>query len=183
VVLACDTTFFQDESTSYFVEFAFGMADGELSFLVEVETYGPEYNPSHYCKRSDIENVFGPHNVSAWSDIENRSDPAFIASRIAWAIQAATNEINDRLRGGAYELPFAPIPETIRTVAATLAGVMLYESRGIEDVEESTGKPLHKLHWHRNRVEKILTEIRSGIRKLGGGLSNNRKNTNAPFSF
>jgi len=121
---------------------------------------------SAYCVRADIEQMFGPVNVTKWADLDNDRDADKIAARIAAMIDDASNEIDDRLRGGSYEIPFGTAPKTVQLLAARLAGVLLYEARGVEDFESETGKPYHRLQWHRDRVDRVLSQIRSGARRL-----------------
>lgn len=115
-----------------------------------------------YCSRSDINDIFGSTNVTKWADLDNDADAAEITSRIARAIVWGTTEINDRLRGGPYTIPL-PITAaaTIVDLCATLAGVWLYRSRGVDDESE-----IDKYKWHWDRVEKTLSEIRGGKRRL-----------------
>ncbi|HQU42388.1 MAG TPA: DUF1320 family protein [Pirellulales bacterium] len=127
---------------------------------------------TYYCQRSDIEAVFGPANVAKWADIENNGDPVAIAARVASAIAWATEEINDKLRGGPYVIPLAggtvgpALPVTVVDLSANLAGVWLYESRGVQDFSEETGTPYHRLQWNRKRSYDALAEIRANKRQI-----------------
>lgn len=119
-----------------------------------------------YCTAADILTFFGKTNVNRWADLENTKVQSEIDARIAVAITYAHNEVNDRLRGGPYTTPLVePPPNIITDIAARLAGVWLYESRGVEDIEES-GKAVHKLTWHKDYARRVLREIRNGIRRL-----------------
>lgn len=127
---------------------------------------------TYYCQRSDVEAVFGPSNVLKWADIENDGDVDAIAARVASAIAWATEEINDKLRGGPYTIPLtglsvAPaLPTTVVDLTANLAGVWLYESRGVQDFSEETGTPYHRLQWNRKRAYDAMKEIRAGQRQI-----------------
>jgi len=121
---------------------------------------------SSYCARADIEQIFGRTNVTKSADLDNNDDAEAIAARIDAMIAAASNEINDRLRGGPYRVPITQICETIKLLTAHLAGVMLYEARGIQDFDATSGLPYHRLHWHRTHVDTVLVQIRSGVRRL-----------------
>ena len=115
-----------------------------------------------YCTRSDINDIFGTSNVTTWADLNNDSDGDVITARVARSIAWATTEINDRLRGGPYEIPLpSTVAATITDLCATLAGVWLYRSRGVDDESE-----IDKYKWHWDRVEKTLSEIRAGKRRL-----------------
>lgn len=121
---------------------------------------------SAYCTREDIEQVFGRTNVTKSADLDDNGNAEEIAARITAMIVAASNEVDDRLRGGPYRVPITQTCETIKFLTAHLAGVMLYEARGVQDFDTTTGLPYHRLHWHRTHVDTILTQIRSGVRRL-----------------
>ncbi len=121
---------------------------------------------SAYCARADIEQIFGTSNVEKWADLDDDADATKITARITAMIAEASEDIDDQLRGGRYELPFPSGTMTITTLAARLAGVLLYEARGVRDFESETGTPYHRLQWHRNRVEQVIKEIQSGQRIL-----------------
>ena len=85
-----------------------------------------------YAQQSDIENVFGPNNVAAWS----RYDPgapsgAADTTRIAAALAYADAEINSFFADGPYALPLvcSISASTIANWAGVIAGVWLYGSR------------------------------------------------------
>jgi hypothetical protein len=138
---------------------------GVLTLTFTVRTF-PTAVSGGYCDRADIEDQFGIENVGKWADLENHGDDGLIEARIDAAIQWATNEVDDRLRGGPYEVPIASPTHTMVAVTATLAGVWLYEARGVQDFDEASGKPTHKLAWAKDRAEKILTDVRAGKRRL-----------------
>lgn len=122
-----------------------------------------------YALRQDIEDVYGITNVSKWADLENLEDPVYIDRRIVWALKSSYDEINTLLLGGPYAIPFANAPRTIVNLQAEFAGVLLYESRGIQDFNPDTGKAVHQLSWHRENVEKRCAQIKAGrIRLLKG---------------
>jgi phage gp36-like protein len=136
-----------------------------------------------YCQQSDIENVFGAANIAKWADMDNTGDPVEIASRIAAAIAWATAEIEDRLRGGPYLIPLTATPPTIVNLCAQLAGVWLYESRGVQEFNVETGEPCHRLQWNRRAAETALAEIRAGKRRLDSSVSPAGVGAAAPFAI
>jgi phage gp36-like protein len=156
---------FPTAATIYTVVYAITTATGSLNLTFEVRTLDETSVPG-YCDRGDIEDQFGVANVGKWADLENHNDDAMISARIDAAIAWAKQEIDDRLRGRYYEIPFSPAPATIVRIAATLAGVWLYESRGVQDFDEATGKPNHKLAWAKDQADKLLVDIVSGKRRL-----------------
>lgn len=120
-----------------------------------------------YAARTNVEAVFGVDSVSKWADLENEGVEADIAARIASALSYAEDEVNGRLRGGPYSIPLGePVESSIVDITAKLAGVWLYESRGVQDIDPETGRPLHKLVWHKKDAEQKMSDILSGKRRL-----------------
>ena len=120
-----------------------------------------------YCARADIESVFGVENVKQWADLDNDEVSTKIAARITAAIAYAQAEVDDRLRGGPYTPPLdEPPPSVITDIAAKLAGVWMYENRGVRDYNPDTGEAEHRLTFQKDDAEKKLREIRVGLRRL-----------------
>lgn len=121
---------------------------------------------SNYCVKGDIEAIFGPTNVGTWADLDNDADPVKIAARIALAIDYASNEIDDRLRNSRYVIPLTTsepaIPDTVKRMGATYAGVWLYEARGVDDVDNDSGSPRHRLSIHVDRFDAWIKMVLSG---------------------
>ena len=122
----------------------------------EEEPPDPQPELIMYCTRTDIENLFGVRNVAIWSNLDSTATGAD-ESRITAAIAHATAWINDRFRGGRFTIPLAnsasATPDAIRDLAARLAGVWLYESRGVDEQDEE-GRPINRLGFHRRYVER-----------------------------
>lgn len=119
-----------------------------------------------YCTRADIEQVFGPENVRKWAELDGDANSTNVTNRIADAIKYAGVDIDDALRGGAYAVPFDPVPTKIVDLCRRMAAVRLYEARGVQDVNEDTGAPMHRLMWHKRDCEKQLKEIRTGRMRI-----------------
>ena len=133
-----------------------------------------------YCVRADIEGVFGTENVQTWGNLENgdvldASVLTAIETRITKAIADSQAEIDAKLLGGSYTIPFVePVETIIRMVSELLAGVTLYEARGVQDfatvdprIEGGTERnPAHRLAWHRKRALMMLNELLSGRLQL-----------------
>ncbi len=85
-----------------------------------------------YAQQSDIEAVFGPNNVAAWSrfDPAAPSGPAD-ANRITAALAFADSEINSFFAQGPYVLPLvcATGAAALAHWAGVIAGIWLYGSR------------------------------------------------------
>lgn len=121
-----------------------------------------------YCTRSDIETRFGAANVRKWADLDNSNDDTTISDRIDAAIQSVQDsQIDPALRCGPYTMPMSdPVDPLITDIAARLAGVWLYEARGVEDINEITGQPNHRLAWAKKDALRMLAMVQSGALKL-----------------
>lgn len=120
-----------------------------------------------YCTQQDVKDLFGNNNVVKWADLDNDQDATKISDRIDRAIAWADNEIDSLLRQSVYAIPFvAPVPLDIKNVSATLAGVNLYENRGIQDFDPETGKAVHRLIYHKERAYKTIRQILARQRHL-----------------
>lgn len=120
-----------------------------------------------YAVRLDIENIFGVFNVSKWADIDGQTHPVAIIARITEALTLITEEIDDILRGGPYTIPFTVVPSMIKRICATLAGIWLYEARGVTDTD-ANGQPLHKYVSMKQDAYSKLQAIRCGAIVLDG---------------
>jgi len=97
-----------------------------------------------------------------------------ITARINRAIEAASAEIDDRFRRSVYVIPFVPVdgaepavfPTTLVNICATLAGVWLYEARGVQDFDPATGSPVHRQAWKRNHALGIIKQVLTGTMDL-----------------
>ena len=118
-----------------------------------------------YSVRTDLDGVFGKNNVDAWADLDGDQDAAKITTRIANAIVTADDRIDSFMRGGLYSLPLvnklSETPVIIRDVSAKLAGVWLYESRGVQDLTPE-GAPMHRLQWHKKDATSTLRKLAAG---------------------
>lgn len=123
---------------------------------------------STYCLQADIETYYGRNSVAQWADLNSGGAQSEIDARIAAAIAAASDEINARMRGGPYTVPFSDDPDTpatIRRVAVWLAGYDLYNPRGAQDFT-AEGESVHRLSGDRDRALKAMAEIHAGVMEL-----------------
>lgn len=112
-----------------------------------------------------MELEFGTENVRKWADIDNNGDETFITNRINRALTNAEAQINVLFGLRGYEVPIAadPIPTIINEIAAKLAAVLLYESHGIKDFNESTGRGQHALYFIKREVMDWIRGFRAGL--------------------
>jgi hypothetical protein len=95
-----------------------------------------------YAAQSDIENIFSPANVAAWSLFETgtpsgSANPAQIANALAYA----DSQINSFFADGPYVVPLTCSISQPAVVywAAVLAGIWLYGSRASVSYIDYTG--------------------------------------------
>jgi hypothetical protein len=124
--------------------------------------------PTVYCQRADLEIVYGVSNIKQWASTDNDANAAKIQARIDWACEAAYDYINERLLLGDNSVPISPVYRNLVTMSAMLAGVILYESRGVGDVDPMSGRPVHRLKFARDRVDGWIRASQTGLRSLGG---------------
>jgi phage gp36-like protein len=91
-----------------------------------------------YAAQSDIEDIFGITNVAVWSQLDPTQPPgAADTDRIQTALNYASAKIiSFFFNQGNYATPLVPLNNDVLLVtrwAATLAGVWLYQSRGLRD--------------------------------------------------
>ncbi len=114
------------------------------------------------CTKADIEAIFGADNVAKWADKDEDQNTTKINTRIASAIDYATADFYDRLRGGVVTIPFTSFDRTSVDLCSRLAGVWLYEAWGLEDSQDG----VHLLTRHRKHAYGELERIRTGVRRL-----------------
>jgi len=118
-----------------------------------------------WCVKADIEQQFGPDNVADWADLDNDDNATKIANRIAAAITYAEAFAKAMLRGSPLSLTRidASVPTLITVATAIIAGVYLYECRGLEDASPNPdGSPRHRLASAKASALQTLEMIRDG---------------------
>ena len=106
---------------------------------------------STYCTQSQVEDVFGIENVKLWSDLDNSGSTD--TDRITRAIAVVSERIDDVIRVTNYKVGLLneddAISVSVSDLAATLAGIWLYEARGSRDFNTETGEVTHRLEYKR----------------------------------
>lgn len=122
-----------------------------------------------YGTRAGMEIIFGTKNISKWADANNNENAGEISDRIDWALNEATDRIDDRLRRGPYDIPFSVAPRRIETLCNRLAGVILYETpRGL--IDEG---PQIAISEMRDEIDNTLDAILRGREKLDADVTAN----------
>lgn len=124
--------------------------------------------------QADLERVYGVENIRVWSNLEPDVDASEGAdtSRIADAITAATNEVNDMFRPmGYYALPLPTTNSTIRDWIATKAGVWLFSSRpsGGGDAAATWADKVEQVDIAIERYQSRAREFGSDVPQVYGG--------------
>lgn len=115
------------------------------------------------CGRGDIEQIFGTTAVAKWGDLNNNEDVDEITSRINYRISIADSFMRSTLRNSAWVLPEEgdTIPPILAYYTACLAGVLLYEGRGVQDYD-ARGNAQHQLSFHKKSVEDFVKGVLFG---------------------
>ncbi len=113
-----------------------------------------------YCSVADVYSRWGTVNVQKWADLDDTMTNTTMVSRITLAIEVTAAKMEDVVRGTRYSIPMVGMdgttPYTIRFLNATLAGVWLYEGKGIQDYEPNTGKAVHRYQFAKDDAESQL---------------------------
>lgn len=120
-----------------------------------------------YAGLSDLNNIYGERNIVRWSDVDN--DEVINELRVDWALEQANIYIDGRLTETMYDsaIPFGSVdcenvPPIIRLMAATLAGLFLYDTRRIIDAQD----PTDQVSQQRMNFDRWMKQILKGQLKL-----------------
>jgi phage gp36-like protein len=129
-----------------------------------------------YCTRENIEDLFDAESVKKWADLDGSGDATKIAARVAMAIEWSSAYIDDRLRGGPYDIPLSgSTPTSITAICVYLSAVHLHGPRGHQDTDQIASR----LKGYEDKAERMLNQILAGVLRLSAakvGLG-----TNAPI--
>jgi phage gp36-like protein len=118
-----------------------------------------------YISQSDIESVYGVENVARWSNLDNSTTLAD-AARIAASIAYAESYVQGRFRQSRYVLPFSGGDMTlVRDWCAKIAGVWLYESRGLQGVGDGQ-ESANAVRSQKTQVNADIDLVLRGSRTL-----------------
>lgn len=135
-------------------------------FELEYEFAERDDTTLYLTSKREMQDMFGVTNVNTWADLENEGDAADISRRINWAVREATEEARTlllgsvALDGGCYN------DSMLRMAVTRLAGVLLYESRGVKDTADEEGR--HRLKWHRDRARLYFQQVQAGQLRIRG---------------
>jgi len=160
-----------------------GLSDTTDAYLYCLGTYDPlqrvveavsfTTDGDLYAAAADIYDVFGQANVYKWANIDSLAtdDPLYLSTilaRITTALTYATADINDKLRGGPYTIPFtdATLVANITRACVLKTGVWLYEWRGADDFDYENGKVVHRYSFLEPKADTILENVRRDAIRL-----------------
>ena len=143
------------------------VGDGlESNLRLPVEFKEQDETSLPWTSRTELERLFGRANIRTWADMENDDVDADVLERIRWAVEEATADAQDRVSAYVNIETLCPT-KPLRMATTRLAGVLLYESRGIKDAtEDGSGK--NRLLIHRKAADLFFQQVAAGQRKLTG---------------
>lgn len=132
---------------------------------------------SRYTNSTIIERMYGVDNLHLWLSIDRGDQAVDYAMRAAQFIDEAETQIDAGLGrsyfdGDGLEGDFSDgVPKMITMLATMLAGVLMYEAAGITQYDSTTNQVQHRLRWQRKKVEDTLKQLRNGVLRITGGIS------------
>jgi hypothetical protein len=167
--------------------------DERYKFYVRVTVDGVEYFiPStttvvnsaclvigRYTDSVQIGQRYGFENIHQWlsTPLDDKDEPVDYALRAAEFIRRAEEELDERLLGPYVDGPFEvtedyeQIPGLVRRLATDLAGIKMYEARGVDDVNPESNEPLHRLRYSLKDVYATIRRVQMGAQKISGSAS------------
>jgi hypothetical protein len=140
------------------------LAGSSLIGNIELEyVFAERVAVDYWTSRIELERMFGATSVSKWADLENLQVSSDIVERIDWACREATDDARLRLRGSSAHWT-RNAPRQLRLAVTRLAGVLLYESRGIIDTSSEKGE--HRLSRHEKIADLFFRRVQAGQLRL-----------------
>lgn len=121
-----------------------------------------------WTSREELNSMFGETNVDQWGDLENTGNASLIANTINEACEDATDDARSRLRNSAAGT-IVVAPRILRRNVTRLAGMLLYESRGVSDAPDS-GEGKHRLAYSNKRADAFFRAVQAGQIQLTGAV-------------
>lgn len=128
-----------------------------------------------YISQTDVEDIFGQDNVAKWSQLDNDVITAD-TSRITKSITYAEETVNDRFSNSRWDITTGTVSEKVKEWSAKLAGIWLYENRGIRD----TNTEGNKFTSMKDDVNEEINKYLSGESRLNATAHDGSAPT-APF--
>lgn len=114
---------------------------------------------------SDLENVFGRDNINHWADLDNDDNAGTISSRINWAINLATAEVQAQLTATSYTWDVVVGHILVNNAIAIKAGLWLYANRAKSDEGDGT-TPTNPMRRHEKWLDLFFKQLSTGALKL-----------------
>jgi hypothetical protein len=158
-----------DLKYKYYVRVA--LDDGRVLFVpsTTVTASSTMLAVGRYTHSVNVAARYGVDNMHLWlsSPQDDKDEPVDYALRAYEFIARAERYIDDKVAGpyvaNAYGLDDAEVPGIITDLATRLAGVLMYEARGVDDISQESGEPVHRLRYEKREVDKQLKQIALGM--------------------
>lgn len=129
-----------------------------------------------WTSRDELEDMFGVSNVQQWADLDNDRNASKIAARVRWAAQSMTDDVKLDLIGSPVKVDeIICAPTSLRLAVTRLAGVLLYESRGLKAADNEEGG--HRLARHEKMARTFLRRVKAGQVRIEAGVTDPCKQT------
>lgn len=147
------------------IEITSGAYSATLSLDVDYQDY--DQTQLDWSSRTELDYLFGRKNIDQWADLDNEQDATHIAERVRWAVQAASEDARLRLKNGPIDVEeMGSACSPLRIATTRLAGVLLYESRGVVDTSDEKGS--HRLQAHVKAADQFFRQVNAGVLTLEG---------------
>jgi hypothetical protein len=121
---------------------------------------------STYCTQANVEAIYGTGNVDKWLTLASTDNSAAKTARINALIAEASETFDEVAREAGYHTPMAndagTTPVTVQAWTARWVGVLAYEARGVDDFDNESGQPYHRLTWARRECLRRLRDLATG---------------------
>jgi phage gp36-like protein len=118
-----------------------------------------------YATLQDIFLRWGETNVRDAANL-NADNPrsAIVTRRIKYFLEMQSHEIDARLRGCAYKVPFDPVPPVIRTICAEMAYIAMYR---VKHSKSQSDPPADPFMYVTAKHKQIFADIHARRFRLG----------------
>lgn len=168
-----------DESYKFYVKCAIDGVDYTIPSTTK-KVRSAMLAVGRYTDSTKVSARFGVDNLHLWLCAvgDDQEEPVDYAVRAWQFIDEAEKEIDRRVNGyfvdTEYGLNNAVVPSVIVDIATKLAGIKMYEWRGVDDVDPDTNQRQHRLRAEQRDVDKTIKKIAMGEIKEARLLSPSR---------
>lgn len=153
----------------------------------QAQVYSVMFARGRYTNSYEVGQRFGHDNMHMWlaGPHDMNEEPVDYARRAYDFIDRAEELIDASIKGPFVSGPYttvdsATIPKLLTRLATDYAGLLMYEARGVDDVNPDTNEPIHRLRGVRGDITKLMKSIQMGRVRLSGSAS--LSPNSAPFA-